>query len=241
LGKRRVTEIIGRTVNELGDIAPRIDQTLLSPTATESDVTSFIERSDPYGFRCLVVPPLFVKIAKSISRTRICTVAGFPNGYSATDAKIAEIRFAAEQGADEVDAVLAIPMLRMGRWDYVKREAEALVNEAHSLGMKIKLIIEAGVLSPEQVRRATAIVAESGADFVKSNTGFVSRGVDPYDIVIMDSVRRATRRDLGIKAAGGVRTAVKAVLLILLGADVIGSSSGIEIAKQFKQLRRGSA
>ncbi len=228
----KLTDLISRA---LRDINKRIDQTMLKYDKSLKDYESFVESSDGYGFRMLVVPSVMVKHVASIARTPVAGVAGFPHGYQPIEAKAKEIEAIAEGGGREVDVVINIVNLRSGLIADVKRELSALTSLAHQLGLSIKFIVETSVLNDEELRIIAKLVLDSGADFIKTNTGYGRRGAWLRDILL---IRNTVGGRLKVKASGGIRNAVDAALFILAGADVLGTSSGIQIVEDSKETVR---
>lgn len=221
----------------LGDPARIIDQTLLRPEAGPRRYERFVEESDPLGFRALVVPLSRVKLVSSISKTPVAAVAGFPHGSTSLEAKIFEIEAAASGGAREVDVVIDVGLAQEGLWDLLAQEVEAVVGKARSLGLGCKIILETGYLSSEQVAAASRIAARAGAEYVKTSTGFGPRGASVEDIVNMRRAVEGSRT--GVKASGGIRSLWDLAVMVLAGADIVGSSSGVEIVGQFRKIFRG--
>lgn len=215
------------------EISKFIDQTFLKPNADEKSIMKFIEESDPLNFRSLVIPQSYVKLASEIAKTPIVTVISFPLGYSFTESKLKEIELAAANGAKEVDVVSNIILIKSDKWSQYRDEIHSLINIAHSLGLKIKVIIETGLLTRDEIIKASRIIEEEGADFIKTCTGFGPRGVIVSDIIL---IKMSTRGKVGIKASGGIRTALDAITYILMGASCIGTSSGISIVKEAEEL-----
>ena len=215
-------------------VASRIDQTMLKFDRSIKDYERFVEESEKYGFRSLVVPPSVLEYVVSIAKTPVATVIGFPHGYTLLNVKLKEIEEAAKLGAKEVDVVINNIYTKERRYDLIRKEVSSMTKRAHELGLLIKVIVETSVLSDEELINIARIVKEEGADFIKTNTGFGPRGVTPRDIII---IRSAVGKELRIKASGGIRTAVDAALLLCIGADVIGTSRGIEIVEQFRKYR----
>ncbi len=210
-----------------------IDQTMLKVNASEREYLEFIERSEKYSFRAVVVPQVILPLVTPLTKYRVGTVIGFPNGYSPVDIKLREIDYAATCGAREVDVVLNLIPIKSGKWSEVSREVSELVKRSHELGLIIKIIIETSGLTHEEVRSVSKLVELSGADFIKTNTGFGSRGVLPSDIL---TIKSATSGKIKIKASGGIRTAIDAALMLYLGAHVIGTSYGVEIAEEARKM-----
>ena len=218
----------------LAGIAGRIDQTLLKPEADLRQYEEFIEESDTYGFRALVVPPTLVLYASQVAKTPVATVIGFPNGYDLIDVKKAAIELAADHGAREVDVVANVINIKTGRFDAFENEIMELTEFAHEIGLIIKVIIETSYLTQNEIFEASKRVARASADYVKTCTGFGRRGATISDVIIMRKavVGTATK----VKASGGIRTAYDAAVMLMAGADVIGTSSGIAIVKESKDL-----
>ncbi len=213
-------------------VASRIDQTMLKFDKSIKDYEKFVEESEKYSFRSLVVPLSVLEYVVSIAKTPIATVIGFPHGYTLPNVKLKEIEEAAKLGAKEVDVVINNIYTKERRYDLVRKEVGAMVKKAHELGLLIKVIVETSVLNDEELINIAKIVKEEGADFIKTNTGFGPRGVTPRDIIV---IRSAVGKELKIKASGGIRTAIDVALLLCIGADVIGTSRGIEIVEQFRK------
>jgi len=210
-----------------------IDQTMLRVDASEKDYISFVELSERYRFRAIVVPPALLPVVVPITKHRVCTVAGFPHGYLSLRSKLAEIEQAADAGAKEVDVVMNTVLAKSNKWGELEKELLSLVELAHGLGLTIKIIIETSVLSPEEIRRSSQLVEKVGADYIKTNTGFGPRGVVPSDVITVSSSISGRCK---IKASGGIRTALDAAVLLALGAHVIGTSHGIELAEQARRI-----
>ncbi len=221
---------------ELGsNIAKYIDQTLIKPDADEKAIRKFIETSDGCGFRSLVVPLIYSRLAVELSRTPITTIIAFPHGNIPLESKLHQIDYAASCGVKEVDVVANISLVKSGNWSAVRDEISKLVENAHSLGLGIKIIIETPLLTPEEIAYISKIITEAGADFIKTCTGFGPRGVTPSDVIL---IYESTRGKVKIKASGGIRCALDAITYLLLGASCIGTSSGIQIIRDMETLRK---
>jgi len=222
---------LSRVPRSKEDSARKIDYTVLRPTDTVEQVMTHARNADRLGFRCIVVPPFMVAPVREIVRLPVATVVAFPHGYSTLAQKASEVRSAHEDGAQEVDIVANVAAIKSREWEYVEKEVKTLASLARDLGLTSKFIIETSYLTREEIERASRIVAESGGDYVKTNTGFGSRGVTVEDVI---TIRRAIGSRAGIKAAGGIRTALQAMLLWAYGADILGTSSALEIYNEYE-------
>ena len=203
------------------------DHTLLDRCATKSDIERTVDEGIKYGTASVCIPPCYVKHAKEYSRggVKICTVIGFPNGYSATSAKVAEAKIAAEDGADEIDMVINLGAVKEGLWDEVLAE----INTVKAvIGDRIlKVIIETCLCTEEEKIMLTKIVSASDADFIKTSTGFSTGGATVSDIRLMKSyVSGGTK----IKAAGGISTLEDAEAMLDAGASRLGTSRIVKLA-----------
>jgi len=214
-------------------LARMIDHTLVKPNATKDDILRLCEEAKRYGFGCVCVNSFYVPLAvKLLKRTdvKVCSTVGFPSGAVLPEVKALEAKGAVEMGAHELDMVINLGALKSGDYETVKRDIETVVEAAHSNGNKVivKVIIEAGYLTDEEKVMACQIAKEAGADFVKTATGFAG-GATVEDVKLM---RRTVGREMGVKAAGGIRTLKDALAMIEAGANRIGTSSGIAIIEE---------
>jgi len=216
----------------------RIDQTMLKYDKSLKDYEAFVEESDKYGFRSLVVPSVMVGYVASIAETPVAGVIGFPYGYIPTKVKEYEISQVADAGGKEVDVVINIINVKSGDYDSVEEEIKSLVKSAKELGLVIKVILETSVLTDEELTKTTETAVNAGVDFVKTNSGYGPRGATLRDIYLMKSVVEGTK--VMIKAAGGIRTALDAASFLKAGAHVIGASSGIKIVNEANNYLRSS-
>ena len=204
-----------------------IDNTILIADATIEDIKRLCEESKIYDFKSVCINPCFIKAAKEFlkgSDVLICTVIGFPLGSMTTEAKVFEAMDAVKKGADEVDMVINISMLKDKQYDYVKTEIEQIKG---AVGKKVlKVIIECCLLTDEEKVIACKLAKEAGADFVKTSTGFSKWGATKEDIKLM---RETVGPLMGVKAAGGVRTHEEMLEMIENGATRIGTSSGAKL------------
>jgi deoxyribose-phosphate aldolase len=212
------------------DLRLRIEQTLLRPEATAAEVRAHCEEALRHGFVGVCVVPARVAEAASLLRGRpvaLVTTAGFPHGTTSPDAKAFEAERAFGRGATEVDFVMHLGLAKDGDWDGVRREfatLRAAVPEA-----VLKVILETGVLSEDEVRRAAACAVDAGLDFVKTSTGYGPRGATPEDVRLL---RSAVGERCRVKASGGIRTREQAIALVAAGADRIGTSRGPDLVRE---------
>ena len=204
-----------------------IDNTILKADATIEDIKRLCEESKIYDFKSVCINPCFIKAAKEFlkgSDVLICTVIGFPLGSMTTEAKVFEAMDAVKKGADEVDMVINISMLKDKQYDYVKTEIEQIKGAVDKKVLKV--IIECCLLTDEEKVIACKLAKEAGADFVKTSTGFSKWGATKEDIKLM---RETVGPLMGVKAAGGVRTHEEMLEMIENGATRIGTSSGAKL------------
>jgi deoxyribose-phosphate aldolase len=216
-------------------LAQLIDHTLVRPDATITDVATACEEAKKYGFHCVVVSGSHVAQARELlSKTlvKVCAVVGFPHGASTTTVKIVEAMEAMKNGASELDIVINIGMMKSGRYDFVEID---LKNVIAMTPQKVhKIIIETGSLTPEEITRACVIAVRSGAEFVKTSTGYGPRGASVDDIHLM---RRSIGSHCRIKAAGGIRDLAAVSAFVEAGAERVGTSAGPEIMEEYLKSR----
>ncbi|MBN1693920.1 deoxyribose-phosphate aldolase [candidate division WOR-3 bacterium] len=208
-----------------------IDHTNLKPAASEKDILKLCEEALKYNFRGVCVNPIWISLISGYIKNKsikIISVCDFPLGSSLTAARCKEAELVIKNGAEEIDVVLQIPFLKSKKYKEIERDIEKIVNIVHPQGT-IKVIIEAPILSDEEILSATAIAESAGADFIKSGTGTSG----PVTIAQIRQIKRATK--LPIKAAGGIKNIKVALELIKAGARVIGSSRGKEIVKELSR------
>lgn len=219
------------------NVARYIDHTNLKPYATRGDIIRLCDEAVQYGFYAVCVNPYRVKLAKEYLKeknadVKVASVIGFPLGATPTEIKVAESRRALKDGADELDMVINIGALKDGDYDYVKKDIAEVVRVAHERGAKVKVIIETCYLTDEEKVKACELAKEAGADFVKTSTGFGSGGATVEDVMLM---RKTVGPEMGVKAAGGIRTYEQALAMIEAGATRIGASSGVKIVQGVKK------
>ena len=209
-------------------IARYIDHTLLKPEASLSDIGKLCREAVEYGFASVCVNPCNVEAAYAGiagSQVKVCTVIGFPLGAGTTAAKVFEAKDAVQRGAQEVDMVMNIGRFKEEDFEYVQEDISAVAAAVKGKAV-LKVIVETGFLDDWEVKRACEIVRDSGADFIKTSTGFSKGGATAEHIKIMEGVLGG---QIGIKASGGVRNYEQALAMISAGATRIGTSAGIEI------------
>ena len=217
---------------DIKEILKRCDHTLLTQGAVSEDIFALIDDAVKYGTASVCIPPSFVRAAAVYAegKTKICTVIGFPNGYSTTASKIFEARCAVTDGADEIDMVINIGMLKEKRYDDILSEINGIKG---IIGDRIlKVIIETCLLTDDEKVKMTEIVSESRADYIKTSTGFSTAGATRHDVEIF--AQHVTNGTL-IKAAGGISSIADAEDFIALGASRLGTSRIVKIVKTGEQ------
>ena len=214
------------------EILSHVDPTLLSVAATWDEIREVVDDGIRFETASVCIPPRFVQAAAAhaAGRVKICTVIGFPNGYNTTAAKVFEAKDAVENGADEIDMVIPVGLVRDGA--YAQVEAEIRAVKAACGGKLLKVIIETCLLTDDEKRRMCAVVAAAGADYIKTSTGFQAGGATFEDVALM---REASPDTLKIKAAGGIASFADAERFLALGADRLGTSRLVKILKNEAQ------
>src|SRR5690554_3887229 len=189
------------------DIARIIDHTLLKPDASRAQIEQLCAEARQYRFKSVCVNPVWVttcaELLAETPEVLVCTVIGFPLGATLPEVKAFEAQRAIADGAREVDMVMNVGALKSGDRALVERDIRAVVNVAHAGGARCKVILETGLLVPDEITAASEIARAAGADFVKTSTGFGPGGATVADILLM---RKAVGPQMGVKASGGVRT-----------------------------------
>jgi deoxyribose-phosphate aldolase len=221
------------------EFAKTVDHTLLKPDGKERDIVRLCEEAARYHFAAVCVPPCYVRLAAQVLRgadVKVATVVSFPFGYDATSIKSSAVREAILGGAVELDVVMNVSKFLSGEFDYVADELATLVQEVSVVAMNnglndvvVKVIIETAYLSDKMKRLATQIVAASGADFVKTSTGFGPAGANPEDVALL---REEAPEGLAVKASGGIRTLDDALDMLNAGASRLGMSSSVAVMKE---------
>ncbi|MFN9854954.1 MAG: deoxyribose-phosphate aldolase [Bacteroidota bacterium] len=209
-----------------------IDHTLLKPTALVQDMEQLCSEAIAHQFAAVCVPPPFVKIARELvagSGVKVATVIGFPFGYSAVEAKIAESVLAMVDGADELDVVASILAIKNHDWTYIANEIGHLLPVIRSKQKVIKVIIESGVLTDDEIVTCCDIYGAAGIDFLKTSTGYADRGAT---IEAVQLFRKHLPASVKIKASGGIRTYDQACQMVTAGADRLGCSASVAIVQE---------
>ncbi|MBR4279370.1 MAG: deoxyribose-phosphate aldolase [Clostridia bacterium] len=213
----------------INEILTKCDHTLLLQTATTSEINALCADALRYKTASVCVPPCYVRQAAEILKgeVKVCTVIGFPNGNTTSNCKAFETREAVENGADEIDMVINIGALREGNYDYVRDDIIAVRNACK--GKILKVIIETCLRTDDEKRIMCKIVSQSGADYIKTSTGFSKSGATFDDVKLF---AENVENGLKIKAAGGISSVDDANEFLSLGADRLGTSRIVKIAKE---------
>ena len=213
---------------ETSYILSKVDHTLLSVNAGESDIKKICDEAVKYKTASVCIPPCYVQKAKEYlnDKVKVCTVIGFPNGNSTTAAKCFEAAEAVENGADEIDMVINLGALKDKDYQTVLQDIQAVRNACR--GHILKVIIETSQLTDEEKVKACELSAQAEADFVKTSTGFTGSGATAPDVALM---RQSIPPHMQVKASGGVRSRADFDAMVAAGATRIGASSGVKIVE----------
>jgi len=224
------------------DLAGAIDHTLLRADATRPHIFGLCLEASRYGFHAVCINPCYVDFARhvivsqSLGGVRICTVVGFPLGATSSESKVEEALRALEDGAQEIDMVINVGALKEGRFEYVSSEIARVAELLRSgMGLTLKVILEAPLLTDAEKIKACELAAEAGAHFVKTSTGFhPNGGVTLHDVRLL---HKAVGGRLAIKAAGGIQDLRTALAMIRSGASRLGTSSSVRIMEELRSVR----
>ena len=214
------------------NIASHIDHTILKPTTTVDEIKKLCGEAAEFGFAAVCVPPPFVKISKELltdTNVKIATVIGFPFGYSAIEAKVAEVVLAIIDGADELDMVINLVALKNNDWTYLASEINAVMQVISAKRKTIKIIVESGILTDDEIIKCCDLYGAAGIDYLKTSTGYAEIGASVHAVKLM---RKHLADAVKIKASGGIKTLKFAEELIAAGAHRLGCSSSVAIAKE---------
>lgn len=214
---------------EWQEILSHVDHTLLKQEARWEDIQKIVDEGIHYGCASVCIPPSYVKQAAEYAqgKVKVCTVIGFPNGYNTTAVKCFEASDAVENGADEIDMVVNLGWVKDGLYQQVLSEIRA-VKEA-CRGKTLKVIIETCLLTQEEKEQLCRVVSESGADYIKTSTGFSTGGATAQDVALL---REHSAPELKVKAAGGISSKEDAQEFLALGADRLGTSRLVKLAQK---------
>lgn len=229
--KELLTGQIGRPKDftDPSRLAGMIDHTMLRPQATREDIERFCAEAVSLRVGAIAIQPVWVPLAANILRgtgVKVGTVVGFPLGATHTSAKRASAEASLRAGAEELDMVMNIGAMRSGCPESVLADIQGVVDIAHSSGCILKVILENSYLSDEEKVAACRIAKQAGADYVKTSTGFGPSGATESDVRLM---RKTVGTEMGVKAAGGIRTLSEAVRMLEAGADRLGTSASAAI------------
>jgi deoxyribose-phosphate aldolase len=217
-------------------MASWIDHTLLKSEATPQQVEKLCEEARQYSFTSVCINPVYVPLSHRLlagSPVLVCTVIGFPLGATLTAVKTEETRLAIAAGAQEVDMVIPVGLLKGGEYQAVFDDIRAVVQTTHGLNAVVKVILEMALLTRFEKITGCLLSQAAGADFVKTSTGFGPGGATPEDVELM---RRVVGPRMGVKAAGGVRSLADARVMLARGATRLGSSSGVKIMRELENV-----
>lgn len=230
-GANRITAGLGFVPDDKA-VAAMIDHTLLKPEATQDQIAQLCYEARKYNFATVCINPTHVRLCAQLlkdSPVKVCTVIGFPLGATPPEVKAYETQEAINDGASEIDMVINVGALKSKDYDLVERDIATVVRTAHANNAIVKVIIEAALLTDREKIVASELSKVAGADFVKTSTGFGPGGATAEDVALM---RRVVGPDIGVKAAGGVRSYSDAKAMIEAGATRIGASAGVRIVQE---------
>lgn len=215
-------------------VAPYIDHTLLKSVCTAADINRLCREALENRFAAVCIPPYLVKQAAGVlkgTEVKTATVIGFPMGYSSIESKITETREAIADGADELDVVINLIALRNGEWSYLSMEMQKLLSVIHEKARVIKVIVESGILTRDELLRCCEVYGSMDIDFMKTSTGYAEKGASVSDVQLM---RKQLPSKIRIKASGGIRHYSFAAELLAAGASRLGCSASIQILEEEK-------
>ena len=207
-----------------------IDHTLLAPDATEEQIDTVVKQAIDNHFHTVMVNPYWVaKVHRALAGTDVATacVIGFPLGANTTKIKVAEAEDAIDNGVDELDMVMNIGKMKSKHYDKVEADIQAVVDAGHQAGKLVKVIIETCLLTDDEITKAAQIVAKTGADFVKTSTGFSTEGATVHGVELMAAAVKGT--NTAVKASGGIHSAADAQAMIDAGATRLGVSHSMQV------------
>lgn len=214
---------------EWKELLSHVDHTLLKPEAGWEEIRTIVDQGAKYQCASVCIPPAYVKRAAEYAqgRVRICTVIGFPNGYNTTQVKCWETTDAVKNGAEEIDMVVNLGWVKDGLYDQVLEEIREVKNACQ--GKTLKVIVETCLLTQEEKIRLCQVVSQSGADYIKTSTGFSTGGATFEDVALL---REHSAPHVKVKAAGGISSKEDGEKFLALGADRLGTSRLVKLAEQ---------
>ena len=219
------------------DLSKYIDHTVLKPDASETQIRQLCKEAAQFHFATVCVNPTWVRLCAQLLKgtdVGVCTVAGFPLGATPADVKAYEARREVFDGAQEVDMVINVGLLKSGHDELALEDISQVANAVHDGCAILKVIIETALLTDEEKVKACTLAKQAGADFVKTSTGFGPGGATAQDVALM---RRVVGKDVGVKAAGGIRDLAAAQQMIAAGATRVGASAGVKIVQEAASLK----
>ncbi len=207
-----------------------IDHTALKPNTNKKAILKLIEEAKEHDFASVCINPCWIPLANKElqgSDIKVCTVIGFPLGANTTETKVFETKDAIQKGAQEIDMVINVAMLKDKDYNYIENEIKQIVLASKDKAI-VKVILETCLLTDEEIIMASKLAKNAGADFVKTSTGFSTGGATVHDVALM---RKTVGEDMGVKASGGIHTHEEAMAMINAGASRIGASAGVKLLK----------
>lgn len=207
-----------------------IDHTALKPNTNKKAILKLIEEAKEHNFASVCINPCWIPLASKElqgSDIKVCTVIGFPLGANTTETKVFETQDAIKKGAQEIDMVINVAMLKDKDYNYIENEIKQIVEASKDKAI-VKVILETCLLTDEEIIMASKLAKNAGADFVKTSTGFSTGGATVHDVALM---RKTVGEDMGVKASGGIHTHEEAMAMINAGASRIGASAGVKLLK----------
>jgi len=209
-----------------------IEHTLLKSDANLSQINKLCEEAIENSFAAVCIPPFYVPDARLLldeSSVNIVTVVGFPMGYTSISSKVEEVKRAIDEGADEIDMVANICAVKDGKWAHVRNDIDSVTRATHLKGKIMKVILETGLLSGDELKKLTELCIELDVNYVKTSTGIIAGGATVEAVSLLKSYTEGT--NVKIKASGGIRTKEFASQLVNAGASRLGTSSSLELIK----------
>ncbi len=228
---------------ELKEYARFIDHSPLKMDASETEIIKYCREAVDYSFHSIVVFPYYIETAKKIvgiTPVKLVTVAGFPFGNELFEVKARQAEIYLSKGADEIDMVMNLSAFKSGKMDHVKKDIDAVLKKVKEKNALLKVILEVELLSEDEIVKACNMVADVGADFVKTSVGLL-RGSKPAEVATVKLMYETVHsKGVKVKASGGIHTPEKLIAMIEAGASRIGTSKGIEMLSELKKFSRNS-